>query len=51
MFEMALGTVLVPVNLRAKTRYCSQMMKMFLGTNELVGEDLSIIIRLDRPIS
>ena len=48
---MWLVTVLVPMSLRARTKYCDYAVGLHSGTNELFGEDLDVVIRLDEPLS
>ena len=48
---MWLVTVLVPMSLRARTKCCDYVGGLHSGTNELFGEDLDVVIRLDEPLS
>ena len=48
---MWLVAVLVPMSLWARTKYCDNAGGLHSGTNELFGEDLDMVIRLDEPLS
>ena len=48
---MWLVIVLVPMSLWARTKCCDYAGGLHSGTNELFGEDLDVVIRLDEPLS